>query len=223
MNIEDKKILIGVPCGSGFMPTLMVQSLLQLHKIKNCAFLTVDRQRIDKARNYFVKQAIEGDFDYLLMIDDDNPIPPETLLTLLRNDKDVIVPPILSRNPNAEGKHTMCAFYKEDRVVKEKTIPYYNPVEDFREEGVLHEVDAVGCGCILIKREVFLAVAKEYEYPFEFGDITVEGQRRVMSEDCEFSERVTKLGFKLWLDESVVPIHLGAQQIIKYGMENTHK
>ena len=58
---------------------------------------------------------------------------------------------------------------------------------------------------------------------FEFGDITVEGQRRVMSEDCEFSERAAKLGFELWLDESIIPVHLGAKQMIKYGVGNTYK
>lgn len=210
------KILIAMPSYNGQVPSITVQNLLQLHKPCECAFVIIDRQRIDKCRNFFVKQALEGGFDYLFMIDDDNPIPPDTLEKLLEDDKDIITVPILSRNPLEDGTHPLCAFYKEDRKIKKKTMPYYTPIKEFKEEGDLHQIDAAGTGCILIKRKVLESMAKEYEYPFEFGDITVEGQRRTMSEDAEFSERAVKQGFEIWLDERIIPIHLGQQQIIKY-------
>jgi len=120
MDYKDKKCLIGVPSGSGFMPTMMVQSLLQLHKPLPCAFLTVERQRVDKARNYFVQQALAGGFDYLMMIDDDNPIPPETLEKLLADDKDIVMATILSRNPDKNGKYNLCAFYAHSHKIDGK-------------------------------------------------------------------------------------------------------
>lgn len=217
MEIQNKKVLIAMPCGSGLVPSLMVQSLLQLHKPCPCAFTVVDRQRVDKCRNYFVRQCLDGGFDYLFMVDDDNPIPPETLEKFLEDDKDVVIAPILTRNPNKDGKHDLCAYYSRDVKIKDSSLKMYDFIESFRDEGPLHKIDAGGTGCMLIKREVLEKMVKEHEYPFEFGDRIVEGQRRTMSEDVEFCERAINLGFEVWLDERIIPIHLGSQQIIKYG------
>lgn len=211
-SLKDKKVLIGMPCGSGFIPSLTVQTLLQLHKPCPCAFGVVDRQRIDKVRNFLVHQCLEGGFDYLLMIDDDNPIPPDTLEVMLKDNKDIVIAPILTRNPNKDGKYDLCAYYVENRDVGNgETIPYYNFITEFKDKGPLHKIDAGGTGCILIKRKVLEEMVKKYEYPFEFGDITVNKQRRTMSEDAEFCERATKLGFEIWLDERIRPIHLSNQ------------
>jgi glycosyltransferase involved in cell wall biosynthesis len=214
----EKKILIGMPSYQGLIPAVMVQSLLQLQKPCPCAFMVIERQRIDKARNAIALEAIKGGFDYLFFVDDDNPIPPDTLVKFIEDDKDVVIAPILGRNPDATGKHKLCAFYSKAVNVDEKQIRIYYNIDVFRDEGPLHKVDAAGTGAMLIKKEVLLKMfAKHKEQMFEFGDIrfgkevVIDGQkydRRTMSEDCEFSERVTDLGFEIWLDERVRPIHL---------------
>ena len=93
---------------------------------------------------------------------------------------------------------------------------YFN-IEKFRDEGSLHKIDGAGTGCMLIKRKVLETLNKKYQdFFFEFGDIRfdeieykgVKYDRRTMSEDCEFSERVIKEGFEIWLDERIKPIHL---------------
>lgn len=216
MDVSDKKILIGLPSGSGLIPTLVVESLLRLHKPCTCGIVTAERQRIDKVRNYFGRQCLQGGFDYLFMVDDDNPIPPDTLEKFIEDDKDIVIAPILSRNPNKEGKHDLCAFYSEDVKIKEKTLRKYNPITKFKEDGDLHQIDAGGTGCILIKRKVLEVLFKKYETPFEFGDKTVEGQRRTMSEDVEFCEKAVSEGFEIWLDERIKPIHLGTNYHIIY-------
>jgi len=215
---KDKKILIAIPCFSGMMSTMTVSSLLQLHKPAPCAFIVVERQRIDKCRNYFIKQTLKGNFDYLLMIDDDNPVPPDTLEKLLDADKDIVMAAILSRNPNLKtGVYDLCAFYAEEKLIKTKTLRMYNPIVSFKEEGPLHKIDAGGCGAMLIKRKVLEVMSKQYEYPFSFGDITVDGQRRTMSEDVEFCERAVKQGFEIWLDDSIRPVHISNPKLIKYN------
>lgn len=216
-----KSVLVAMPCYSGYMPTLMASSLLQMYKTLPCAFLIVDRQRIDTCRNFFVKQMLAGDFDYLFMIDDDNPVPANILQQFIEDDKDIVIPPILSRNPNPDGVYTLCAYYSYDRMVKTKSIKMYEHIKEFRDEGPLHKIDAGGTGAMLIKRKVLEKLSKDYENPFEFGDITIEGQRRTTSEDVEFSERAIKAGFEIWLDERVVPVHLGSNQIIKYNSYGT--
>ncbi len=215
--ISRNKVLMCMPCVSGLVPTPVVQSLLQLHKPCDCAFLTIDRQRIDKCRSYFAQQSIQGEFDYLFMIDDDNPIPPDTLVRFLEDDKDVVIAPILTRNPNAEGKHDMCAYYRTDNPIPNTDLPYYNFITKFRDDGYLHKIDAGGTGCILIKVEVLRKLAIKYQYIFEFGDIMVNGQRRTMSEDVEFCERAITAGFEIWLDDRVRPLHFGRPTVVQYG------
>lgn len=162
-------------------------------------------------------QTLNGGFDYLFMVDDDNPIPSDTLIKFIDDDKDVVIAPILTRNPDTEGKHSLCAFYAKEETINGETLRMYHNIKDFREDGDLHQIDAGGTGCMLIKRHVLEAMHKKYgEYMFEFGDITVGGQRRTMSEDCEFSERIVDLGFELWLDERVRPVHLAGFNVVRY-------
>jgi len=221
-----KSILIGMPSYSGLIPTATVQSLLQLRKPLPCAFMIVERQRIDKARNNIVLEALNKGFDYVFFVDDDNPIPPDTLEKFIEDDKDIVSAPILGRVADKEGKHQLCSFYSKEQNVDGGKIKLYFPITDFRDEGFLHKVDATGTGCVLIKRKVLEDLYKKYkDYIFEFGDIrfkekiTVNGvdyDRRTMSEDCEFSERAVNLGFEIWLDERIKPIHFTQYNSIKW-------
>ena len=105
----------------------------------------------------------------------------------------------------------------------------YTNIEKFKDEGYLHKIDAGGTGCMLIKKEVCKKLWDRYEgLPFEFGEtmfkkpIYVAGKeykKRTMSEDCEFSERATKEGFEIWLDERIIPYHFCGIKAIKYNGE----
>jgi hypothetical protein len=206
MDYKDKKIFVGIPCGAGFIPAQMVMSLLQLRKPCPCFMSVVERQKIVKCRNHFVQQALSSGSDYLLMIDDDNPIPPETLELLLEDDKDIVGATILSRNPNAQGIHDLCAFYSHEHEVGGKIIKLYDNIIDFKEKGDLHKVDGLGTGCILIKRHVLEEMSKVYKHgifeetAIDFELTNINGKdydRRTMSEDCEFSERAINCGFEV--------------------------
>lgn len=215
-----------MPSGSGVVPLAMLQSLLQLHKPFPCGFMSVERQRIDKARNYLAMGALNGKFDYLLMVDDDNPIPPDTLEKFIDDDKDVVIAPIPSRNPNKNGIHDLCAFYAEKVIIDKKPLRLYFPITEFRDKGPLHKIDGGGTGCMLIKRKVLETMFEKYQdNMFEFGDIRFkktfikdrEYDRRTMSEDAEFCERTIDLGFEVWLDERIRPFHLAGERAIQYG------
>jgi glycosyltransferase involved in cell wall biosynthesis len=227
LTIQNKKILIGMPSYSGMVPAITLQSLLQLIKPCPTAFMTVERQRIDKARNAIAMEALNKEFDYLLFVDDDNPIPPDTLLRMLEDDKDVVTAPILGRNPDKDGKYNLCVFYSKTQKVDGKPLKLYFPIDELKGEEYLHKVEATGTGCLLIKRKVLEAMYKKYkDYMFEFGDIKfnkpilVDGKlydRRTMSEDCEFSERVVNLGFEIWVDTRIRPIHLTNHNSVRWG------
>lgn len=219
-------VLIGMPSASAQIPSIMVSALLQLRKPVSCGYICVDRQRVDKARNEIVKEALKQNFDYLLFVDDDNPIPPDTLELMLADDKDIVSAPILSRNLNSNNERDLCSFYSREVVADGEKINLYDHIKEFRDDGPLHRIDATGTGCVLIKRKVLEVLYKKYEgLVFEFGDvkfnkpITVDGveyKRRTMSEDAEFSERAINSGFEIWLDDRIRPIHLTTMGAVQW-------
>lgn len=225
--MEDKTpnmILIGMPNGSGSIPAKMVTSLLQLRKPVACSSLIIERQMIEKARNILALEFLKTPATHLLFLDDDNPVPPETIEILLADDKDIVIAPILSRNPNVAGIHDLCAFYS--RQVKDVLL--YNHITAFKEKGPLHRIDAGGTGCMLIKRKVMEKMAKEYKDRIfettyiQFKEkLQVDGneyESRSMSEDVQFCERAAKLGFEIWLDERIRPFHIGDPKLIQYTL-----
>jgi len=222
---QDKKVLIGIPNGSGTFPAAMVQSLLELRKPVPCQVMIIERQMIEIARNNLALSAIQSGATHLLMVDDDNPIPADTLEVLLADDKDIVLAPILSRNPNKDGIHDLCAFYS--RVVNTENGPLklYEHIDTFKDSSPLHKVDGGGTGCMLIKTEVLkkmLLLHKDriFERTFiKFPEIQVDGKKfdsRSMSEDVEFCERAIKEGFEVWLDDRIRPVHLTAIRGVKY-------
>ena len=213
--MQNKKVLIGVPSYSGQIPYQMVISLLKLHKTKQTAIQIIPRLRVDKARNHICLEAIKADVDYVLFLDDDNPIPPNTLTRFIQNDKDIIIPPILQRG----GEHKICLFKSYIKKLKNgKEVTLYNNLKEFNpDENGLMEVDAGGMGATLVKIKVIKKLMDKYDgRPFEFGKIEVDGKTRLMSEDVEFCERAKKEGFKIFTDTLIRPIHLGDPQQFVY-------
>lgn len=218
------KILLGMPCYSGMFPSVVFQSIFNLKKPCPMGFMTVDRLPIDRARNIIAAEALRQNYDYLLFIDDDNPIPRDTLIKFLEDDKDVVCAPILRRKPDEDGSYPLCALYGH----LEKDIRIYEPITEFREQGYLHRIDACGMGCTLIKRKVLEAVNAKYpDRPFQQGNLISfnegdkvidrsKGLKRTMSEDLEFCERAVDAGFEVWLDDRIRPLHLTGFNVVQW-------
>jgi hypothetical protein len=215
-------ILIGMPCGSGSVPAPMVQSLLQLHKPLPCAFMIVERQMIDTARNGIVLETLQKGASYLLFLDDDNPVPPDTLEKMIEDDKDIVIAPILSRNADKNGERKLCAFYSME--IDGNRV--YENIKSFNGEGPLYKIDGGGTGCMLVKVEV---LKKLYEihhgHLFERTrdifkkPITFNGKEfteRTMSEDVLFCERAIDEGFEVWLDSRIRPLHITGNQFTQW-------
>ena len=217
------KVLIGTPCKSGDIPALTTISLFALQRPCPVGLIVPQEYRTDHARNIIVKEAVTKDWDYVLFLDDDNPVPKDTLVKLLEDDKDIVGVPILTRRREPDRDHWLCAFYSQPF----NDLRFYFPIEKFRDGGYLHRVDAVGMGCTLVKRKVLEALYQRYRnYVFEFTVTNLEepiqlqdrriGARR-MSEDLEFCERATDMGFEIWLDTRIRPIHLGSPTQVQWS------
>lgn len=220
----DKKLLICIPTYSWLFTTDMVESLLRLKKPCPSLIQLIERQRIDKSRNRGIKQMLDSWSTHLLFIDDDNPIPENSIELLLENaDKDIVCVPIPTRNPNPQTWfHDLCIF--RSKFVWDINI-YENINKVDLSEWYLIPVDACWMWCTLISRKVCEEMYKKYNWDaFAFGDTTyvvkdedVNKNRRTTWEDIEFCERCTKLWFQIFCDTRIRPYHIGRPMTYKFN------
>jgi len=71
------------------------------------------------------------------------------------------------------------------------------------------EIDGVGLGCLLVKREVIEKMIKSNELIFEFEQKIVGDEVKGRSEDIFFCEKAKEAGFKIYLNTDLVCGHIG--------------
>lgn len=155
--------------------------------------------RIDKARNMLVEAFLDTDDEYLLFCDTDIVFAPQDVKALLEVDAPIagalyftaaagMEPwPVALEGPNEEGKYP--------------PIDLPEPPEDFDDLPELEQVAwmtaatqprtvaAVGCGLMLIRRDVVIDVASAYDgLPFAYADDR--------GEDVTFCLRAGELGYE---------------------------
>jgi hypothetical protein len=223
---QNKKLLIGIPCGSGMMSAYVVDGLYKMNRPCQTSILIIERQSAENARNYIMEIAIKLGVDYLFYCDDDGVLPSKTLNMLLEDDKDIVGAPMLTRTERDDGTHTLCCFEKYDFYIGDgKTVKKYRSIKSFDNSKYLHTVDATGGACLLIKKDCFTTLfTKHNGRPFEFVHEVHQTKEhgvtvRNISEDMCFSERVREEGFEIWVDTRVRPIHLGKPKFVRYELE----
>jgi GT2 family glycosyltransferase len=224
---KDKKVLIGMPSGSGLVSAYTVDGLFKLQRPCPTSLLIIERQAVDVARNYLIETAIKLQVDYLLFVDDDGVLPADTLVKMLEDDKDIVGAPMMTRSAREDGKHKLCVFEKYDFYIGDgKTVNKYRPIEKLdAASGYLRSVDAIGGACMLVKREVFEALftkhnGRPFEYVYEVHETKEHGVTlRNLSEDMCFSERAKNEGFEIWVDTRIRPVHLGKPKFVRFEQE----
>ncbi|MFA5154461.1 MAG: hypothetical protein WC554_18100 [Clostridia bacterium] len=226
-NLKDKRVLIGIPCGSGQMPAYTVDGLFKMTRPCPTSLLIIERQSVDAARNYLVEMAIRLQVDYLLFADDDGVLPQDTLEKLIEDDKDIVGAPMMTRNVRDNGQHALCCFEKFDFYIGDgKTINKYRSIQSFDgSKGYLHSIDAIGAACLLVKREALETLFEKHNgRPFEFTHEIHQTKEhgvtvRNISEDMTFSERAKQEGFGIWVDTRIRPVHLGKPKFVRFEQE----
>ena len=189
------KILIAVPCMDQ-VPAPFCQSLAQIQKTGECVLAMKSGSLIYTSRNDLATQAIQIDADYVMWLDSDMVLKPDTmdrmLDTMQKNDIDILtglyfrrVPPyspVLFDKLEMRGEACLWSEYK--------TIP----------EG-LFEVGGCGFGCVLMKTDVFFDVQSRFGNMF--APIANTG------EDLAFCWRARNCGYKIICDPSVICGHVG--------------
>jgi cellulose synthase/poly-beta-1,6-N-acetylglucosamine synthase-like glycosyltransferase len=150
----------------------------------------------DEARNTLIIKALhmEEKPDYVMFVDADNTMQYNVLHKLINEDKDIISGiyfqrhkpfyPLAFKN-KVNGKTSFFTEWDIDKV---------------------YEVDFVGAGCLLIKREVL----EKMKYPYFYIGRNIEEQLTI-GEDIMFCAEARRLGYKIWVHTGVNVGHIGAR------------
>lgn len=177
----DSKVMIAIPT-DGLIHHKVLGTLCNILLNKKIEVTTYISQMrgIGEHRNVIVKDFLKTDFDYLLMIDADNP-PPENVLDLVELDLPVIGLPTPINMSYRQGIPEFCW-----NVFGEDDLP-----RKFNGSG-LEEVPMVGSGVMLIRRDVL----EKIEHPFT--TVRNEDDLRVVGTDTAFCKKCKDNGFKIY-------------------------
>lgn len=162
--------------------------------------ITMAGMPYDMARNTICMRALENGFDYCMHLDSDVIPPSDAILRLLRHNQPIISGLYCRRSP----PHGLPVMLRNGSWVTD-----YKP-------GSVVEVDVVGAGCLLIRRDVLEAMPPQRPGAHWFDwRVNLKGTEgydpsECMSEDFTFCLWAKKmLGVKTLVDTSVVCKHIG--------------
>lgn len=185
--------MVGLPSGEQGRWTQFAMSLVVLERPAGTRLASVSGTYIQASRNNLVEQLLATDGQWLFMVDDDHTFDRRLLINLLDRHLPIVGAAAVSRKP----PYYVCAY-----------LPGANHAMGFHDfDGTLVEVEAVGTGAILIRRNVFEALEPPW---FEVG---FDENGRNISEDVTFCHRAREAGFTVHLDGTQTIGHLTGMAI----------
>lgn len=190
------KILIGIPCVDD-IPFLNVASLTNfvINTKHDVIPFFCNGSLVYDSRNCIVNQALDNNADYVMFIDDDIVFKYDDIDKLIAHSKDIVSGLYFGRR---EGRNEPIAYkrvYPYNIFRKRAKTDIIDDVDTFQ------EVQGVGMGFCLIKTDVFRKILKHYPTPFE--------PMKCMGEDLSFCYRARRLGYKVYVDPSILLGHCG--------------
>lgn len=186
------KILIAVPTFETIEPEVF-KAIYDLRKPEGCelSFDFVKGYDCAVARNKIATLAI-GTYDYVLMVDSDTIIPPETLELMLDTPVDIC----LGVCPRKNTKDKLTAMIKREDFTYHNSYAYPElPAEKTKIRGG-------GFACALISTKCLTAL----DYPYFQYVTNADGS--TFSEDFYFCQQAGLYGFDIWMDPRVRCGHL---------------
>lgn len=156
---QENKLIIGIPT-TNHLTWQFCSSLMGLQLTPETRVIWQVRSMIDHARNNLVTETLKTpEYTHLLFVDDDHVFKPDAALRLLDRDVDIVGALAFKRRPEYEP----CVFCKKEDG---KYYPIYPQI--------FQEVDVVGTGMMLIKKEVL------QKLKFPYFETTYDG----ICDDC---------------------------------------
>ena len=193
---KEKSIAIGIPT-VGMLHWRFAADLMGLQMPMDVKVLWQVRTMIDAARNKLVEKAFEDiTCTHLFMVDDDMTFQPDALIRLVDRNVDIVGCLAFKRVPG----YAPCVYKK-----KEGTNDHFALLP-----GKFQEVDAIGTGGILIRREVF----DKIKYPWFETWYSKDGNDTHWGVDFDFCLKAKAAGYKIHVDPEVEMGHIGEAPII---------
>lgn len=154
------------------------------------AIYTVAGTLIFDQREKLAAEAIKEGADYILWIDADMRFPKNTIEVLMSHNKDIVGVNATTRVLPVRGTS------KNLEVDLEKKENIWHTIVSKGKTG-LERATAVGCGVMLVKREVFLRTPKPWFWFYEIPG------GKLLGEDVHFCIKAADVGFDTWVDHSL--------------------
>jgi hypothetical protein len=249
VNIEElrkNKLFIATPMYGGMNHGLYMKSCLDLQTVMirygievKFSFL-FNESLITRARNYLVDEFLRTDFTHMMFIDSDIHFDPNDVIALMALDKDVIGGPYPKKSINwtniaeTARKNPDLNPKELENLVGEYVFNVVKGTQQFQVSEPL-EVMEIGTGHMMIKRNVFEKMEKEYpsikykpdhvgqahfdgsRYIHAYFDTVIDtkdsiiggGSERYLSEDYMFCQMWRKMGGQIYLCPWMKTQHIG--------------
>ena len=249
VNIEElrkNKLFIATPMYGGMNHGLYMKSCLGLQTVMirygievKFSFL-FNESLITRARNYLVDEFLRTDFTHMMFIDSDIHFDPNDIVALMALDKDVIGGPYPKKSINWNNvaetarKNPDLNPKELENLVGEYVFNVVKGTQQFQVSDPL-EVMEIGTGHMMIKRQVFEKMEKEYpsikykpdhigqahfdgsRYIHAYFDTVIDtkdsiiggGSERYLSEDYMFCQMWRKMGGQIYLCPWMKTQHIG--------------
>lgn len=201
--MNEHRVLIAVPTMST-VPAGFFACFSELRTNGMARLGVVSNSLVYEARNSLAINAVESGCDYILWLDSDMMVPPDTLLRLLQDAEE-------TGAEYVSGLYFTRAFPVRPMITKTieweqdaETGEAHNTVElytDYPKDSVF-EIDGGGFGCVLTSVNLIADVTEHFKGS-PFAPLPTFG------EDFSFCWRVKQLGRKMLCDSHVKCRHIG--------------
>ena len=190
------KTLIAVPCMDQ-VAAPFAQNLAAMEKKGEVFVSFLIGSLIYESRNTLTKQAIATKADYIMWLDSDMTLAPDTMTRLqqhMEEGKDIVTGLYFRRRP----PFTPVLFKTLERI-DEDSAKHEN-YDDYPDNG-LFEIGGCGFGCVMTRTSVLEDVFLNYHKCFD--------PVCSIGEDLAFCLRARELGYKIYCDSTIKCGHVG--------------
>lgn len=201
--------VVDIEFAFGNLPQIMAHAKKQGYKL---SLLYKTGVRTDSNRNYILNEFLKvPDVSHILWLDVDEIYPADIIQKLVEADKDVIGTVYFKRN----HPHDPVVYIKNGRT----DLPY-TAVDLSASPRKPLEVDGIGFGGMMVKREVYESMGEDKwaNYGINFHIPTATEHKE--SHDLKFCQNCQKHGYKIWVHNDVYAYHISK---IAVGVEDYHK
>ena len=209
--MEDKKILIAVPC-MDMVSARFAQCLSTLKKVGKCTVSFLIGSLVYDSRNKLAVMALEMEADYILWLDSDMVFKPDTLERMIK---------VLDENPEIDvlsglyfrrGAPFTPVLFSKLEIGEDGLLVFEDQTEIPDER---FEIAGCGFGCVLMRTDLLIDIAAKEGGGVWFTPLANAG------EDCAFCIRARREGYKIVCDPSIALGHMGYAAITRSFYEAT--